>query len=281
MPLSPFDTGTDTYSASIMMDASTVRDTTVTVAVHVPREREPAILDSIYAYGAALGFKPFYDKANEYEYGTRKEFTEALIEDFHPHIAAFGHRQQYGGNENTQQIEAVHSAIHVHDRLGASSEHPVVIVDGNEPQARPLIRALSGLRDELPAVAHCQQSELYYPPALLADLVSNYLAHRVERSGFQGVTDNSEVAVPRAKQERGADWGRAISTLYQDGIEYDPAGLRTLRGDSVRERVSCWYRGAVAPNAGVDRPMSDSVTPVVNALARNGYEELAQTLREL
>lgn len=35
------------------------------------------------------------------------------------------------------------------------------------------------------------------------------------------------------------------------------------------------------PHEGVDEPMSDSVTRVVNALQQNGYDDLAEKLREL
>lgn len=181
MALPPFRTESDDYATSIVMDASTVGETTVTVAVHIPREREPAILNGIYEYGTDLDFKPFYHKANDFEYAERQTFTEDLIEEFHPHLTAFAHHQRLDSNEDTQQVKAIHSAIHVHDRLTTASEQPVVIVDGNEQQARPFVRALSGLRDDLPEVAHCQQSEYYYPTALLADITSNYLAHRIER----------------------------------------------------------------------------------------------------
>jgi hypothetical protein len=281
MALPPYRTDGAEYATSIVMDASTVNQTTVTVVVHAPREREPAILDAVYEHGTDLDFKPFYHKSNDFEYPERQAFTEALIKDFHPHLAAFAHHQRYDSNEDTQQIEALHSAIHVHDRLTAASEQPVVIVDGNEQQARPFVRALSGLREELPEVAHCQRSEYHYPTALLADLVSNYFAHRLDRGEFSTNPDDLPLDVPRAKRDRSPEWGRAVSTLYQDGITYVPAALPPRRGESVRERVNCWYQGAVAPNSGVDRPMSDSLTPVVNALERGGYEELAAVLREL
>jgi len=281
MSLSPFHTESNDYATSILMDASTVGETTVTVAVHVPREREPEILNAIYEHGSALGFKPFYHKANDFEYSERQTFTETLIEEFHPHLAAFAHHQRYDSSENTQQIEAIHSAIHVDDRLTVASERPLVIVDGNEQQARPFVRALSGLREDLPEVAHCLRSEYYYPPALLADLTSNYLAHRIDNDHPSTATDDLALDVPRANHSRGDEWGQAVSTLYQDNITYVPAALPPLRGTSVRENVLCWYQGAVEPNAGVDAPMSDSLTPVVNALQRAGYEGLAETLREL
>lgn len=86
------------------------------------------------------------------------------------------------------------------------------------------------------------------------------------------------IPAPRAKHHRGQDWGQAISATYRNSPEYT---LPTLRGNTVRERVNCWYDGAVMTHEGVDGPMSDSVTRVVNALQRNGYDDLAEKLREL
>ena len=281
MALAPFETGVDTYTASITMDASTVGDTTVTVAVHAPREREPDVLTTIYEHGDAIGFKPFYDKANDYEYPVRREFTEAVLRDASARLVAFAHRYSRDGNQDTQQIEAVHSAIHVHDLLEEVTELPVVIVDGNEQQAEPFVKALSGLRDDSVPVAHCLQSEFYYPTALLADLASNYLAHRIEELATMTPGEDLVVPAPRAKQVRSDDWGVAINATYEQTVNYSPLSLPGLRGDTVRERINCWYQGAVATDVGVDRPMSDSLNRVIGTLRRQGYDELANVLEDL
>ncbi len=55
---------------------------------------------------------------------------EAVLQEFPEHIRVFSHRQSLDGNEDTQQVEAVHSAIHVHDILNTVVEPPAVIVDG-------------------------------------------------------------------------------------------------------------------------------------------------------
>lgn len=279
MALPPFQTPSENFSSSIVMDASTIGGTTVTVAVHAHREQEPAILDSIYEHGAGIGFKPFYHKANSFEHQVRRDFCEDLIRDQQHRITAFSHDLHLDGNTDTQQIEAVHSAIHVHDLLSRHTRNPLVIVDGNEQQATPLIKALSGLRSEVPVVAHCQQSESYYPTALLADLASSHLAHSIENQC--GNPTDVVLSSPRAKQKRSSDWGTAFSATYANGAEYAPPELPSLRGESVRERVNCWYEGAVAQNGGNDRPLTDSLTPVVNALERNGYDDVASMLREL
>lgn len=259
------------------MDASTVGDTAVTVAVHATRRQELAILDSIYEHSDELGFKPFYNKANDFEYDSRREFSERIIEANRGKIAAFAH-DRGEGNTNLQQVEAVHSAIHVNDYLVSESD-PLVIIDGNEQKAVPFVEALSGLRTELPTVAHCLKSEYYYPNALLADLTASYLAHAIERGEYN--YSDPILQVPFAKQARDDDWGKAFSGMFQNNLDYTPAELPTHRGDTVRERVCCWYEGAVFPDQGAEPPFSDSLNPVVRALEDDGYEELAEILSQL
>jgi len=260
------------------MDASTVGKTTVTVAVYASREQEPAILEALYEHGSELGFKPFYEKANNFDHERQREFCERVIESQESHLTAFAHNKEQDGNSNTQQIEAVHSAIHVDDLL-SSDTNPLVIVDGNEQQATPFIRALSGLRTDSPMITHCLQSEYYYPTALLADLTANYLAHSIENNRYD--YSNPVLQAPRAKDACGDKWGQAFSSMYQDSINYSPPELQRMRGESVRERIRCWYEGAVALDGGTERPMSDSLNPVVQALRREGFEELANVLAQL
>jgi len=279
MPLPPFRLPSSESSSSIVIDASNVGDTTVTVAVSAPRAQEVAFLESIYEHGSEMGFKPFYHKSNNFQFRERRRLCEGLIRDHRQYLSAFAHSQT-NGNANTEQIEAVHSAIHVDDLL-EDPTGPLVIVDGNEQQATPFIQALSGLRTELPTVTHCLQSEWYYPTALLADLASNYLAHSIERGEYDYA--DPLLAAPRAKHSRSNAWGRAFSAMYRNGggEEYSPPEIPNLRGESVRERICCWFHGAVAMDAGAGRPMSDSLTQVVQALRREGYADLAATFEEL
>lgn len=281
MSLSPFETSTASLSTSITMDASTVGRTTVTVAVCSSRDEELDILDSIYHHGGEIGFKPFYNKANDFTHEIRRDFTDALVRDLKHHIVAFTHNELQDGNTDTAQVEAIHSAIHVHDLLEREEESPLVIVDGNEQQAAPFLKALSGLRTDLPTVAHCQKSESYYPTALLADLASNHLAHQIENAVEVGREPELPIRVPNAKRARGREWGVAASSMYQSEPEYTPPTLPALHGATVRERVNCWYQGAVSLHSGLDRPMTDSLTPIVNTLHQEGYEDLAETLRQL
>lgn len=279
MPLRPFQLPSGDATSAIMIDASTVGETTVTVAVSATREWEPAMLDAIYrrAENHGLSFKPFYHKANDFTYEERRAFSEAVIEDQQAHIAAFAHDQERDGNANTQQIEAVHSAILVDDLLTDIAD-TLVLIDGNEQQATPFVRGLRGLRSELPVVGNCLQSEYYYPPALLADLVSNHLAHSIDRGDVDPL--DPLLPAPHAKQTRD-EWGEVFNAMYQDSADYIPPSLQNRRGETVQERIYCWYDGAVAMDGGADRPMSDSLTSVVNALEQEGYDELARILEEL
>lgn len=277
MTLQPFRLPSTELSSSIAMDASTVGDTTVTVAVAAAREEEPAILETLYDYGATTDFKPFYEKANNFEHQDQREFCEAVIQAQETRLAAFAHRREQDGNANIEQVEAVHSAIHVDDLL--DDVDPLVIVDGNEQQAKPFVQALSGLRTDQPAIAHCLKSEHYYPTALLADLTANYLAHCIENGRYD--RGSSPLAAPRAKEARADEWGQAFSAMYRNGTEYTPTDLHNMRGESVRERIYCWYEGAVASDNGAERPVSDSLNPVIQALRRDGYDELADRLAQL
>lgn len=279
MPPHPFRLPTTEFSSSIVMDASTVGETTVTVAVSATREAEPTILAEFYNHGRQIDFKPFYEKANNFEHEDQRQFCEDVIRTQASRLVAFAHRRGQDGNANTQQIEAVHSAIHVDRLLTARDDDPLVIVDGNEQKATPFVKALSGLRTDLPPVAHCLQSEIYYPTALLADIASNYLANSFERGHFD--QEDPLLPAPRAKVDRATEWGQAFSAMYRNGIEYTPPELHSMRGESVRERICCWYEGAVASDGSAERPLSDSLNPVVRALRRDGFDELADTLSQL
>ena len=260
------------------MDASTVGETTVTVAVYTSREEEPAVLEALYEHGADLDFKPFYEKSNTIERQAQREFCEEVIQSQQSHLTAFAHNENEEGNTNTRQIEAVHSAIHV-DTLLTSDDNPLIIIDGNEQQATPFLRALSGLRSERPTVAHCLQSEYYYPTALLADLTANYLAHSIESGTYDHL--NPVLPAPRAKKAHAAKWGQSFSSMYQNNIVYEAPEIQRMRGETVRERICCWYKGAITMDGGEERPLSDSLNPVTQALRRDGFDTLADILADI
>lgn len=107
---------------STVMDASTVNDVTVTVAVRATRAEEVEILESIYEFGRDIGFKPFYDKANDFEGGEFRTFARSLLRNDAGRLAAFRH--DHGtGNVYSQQAEAVHSATATDSRPSRFSVH--------------------------------------------------------------------------------------------------------------------------------------------------------------
>lgn len=278
MVLPPFKTPDSEFHSSMAIDASNVGDTTVTVAVLCPRNEDPAILESIYEHGSDIDFKPFYDKANDYEYEERRDFCQQLIQANLDRIAAFMHYTGEEANTNLQQIEAVHSAIHVNDVIETGS-NPLVIIDGDVNKAKPFTKAISGLRTETPTTAHCLQSEYYYPTALLADLSASHLARSIENGDYDWAEPICHVQ--DAKRSRADHWGKAFNGLFGNSVEYEPAQLPNQRGNSVKERICCWCEGSVMPHHGVEPPVTDSLNPVIQRLRQGGFETLAEILAEL
>lgn len=259
------------------MDASTVGDTTITTAALTTRTQEIEILESIYESGSEIEFKPFYHKSNNFEHAEISDFATDILEAHQDSIAAFRHDMAQDGNTDLHQVEAVHSAIHVSDFIQDSS--PLVIVDGNEQKARPFLRALSGLESDLPPVAHCQQAELYYPSALLTDIAANYLAHTIDSGEYE--SQEAAVRAVNAKQARSDAWGQSYHGIYASTTPYSSADVQNLRGDTVRERVYCWYEGAVMRGGDAQPPMTDSLTRVIAALRRDGFERVASNIEQL
>ena len=273
--MQPFQTASDEFHSSVALDASTVDDVTVTVGVKTTRQGELDILETIYEYATENDFKPFYNKANSLDPTADREFIGYLISEAQDHLAAYAHTHE--GSAQTQQVEAVHSAIIVND-IYASGEEPLVLVDGGGQKAKPFVRAYSGLRTASPSTAHCIKAELYYPAALLADLTANFMATRIAN----GTYDYSEplLRAPLAKQTRSNEWGPAYSAFYSSNATYEPVALPHHRGDTVRERIRCWFDGAVAPQ-NAPTPETDSITPIVNYARQNGYENVATILSGL
>lgn len=292
--MKPFRTPIETYDASIVLDASTVGDTTVTVATYATRRQELEILDSIYEYGGHEGVRPFIEKATDYDWSippTRQMVTDILREN-RRHLRAVSHNSRVHGNSDTQQIEALHSAILVDEILrdGISSEvldqettttppEPLIIVDGGEQALRPFLDAVDGIRHEKTPVTHCVKAELYYPSALLADFTANYLAHAID----QGVYSYADPILPTpiAKETKRTAWNNAIEGIKRRRGRLDPVNVKQQRGETAQERVCCWYEGVVAPGRGTERPMTDSINRVAQHVTECGYERLATRIRKL
>ena len=272
----PFEASNTEFTHSIALDSSTVASrTTVTVAVSSTRAEELNILDSFYEHRGELDFRPFLDKGNDLDQETSSQFLESIIEANSGHLNAFSHI--YEGTASTHQVEAVHSALLVRELLAEidDADPPLVLLDGNEQKGIPFVDALTALGEEVPATAHCLRAETYYPTTLLADLTATYLAKTIDTERYDYA--DPLLRTPQASQTV-EDWGRAYSGLYGSESEYVPAELRARRGDSVRERIRCWYDGAVAPDDGADRPTTDSITPIARQLRELGYDRVATIL---
>ena len=269
----PFETPDTEFDYSIALDSSTIANrTTVTVAVSSARNEELDILDSFYEYGDDLDFRPFLHKGNDLDQESSGSFFESIIEANRQYLMGFSHI--HNGTANTHQVEAVHSALLVRDLLDETgdTDPPLVLLDGNEQKGIPFVKALTALQIEVPATAHCLRAETYYPTALLADLTATYLARKIDSGEYD--YDKPLLCAPLASQTN-EDWGKAYSGLYGREFEYTPAELRAHRGDSVRERIRCWYDGAVAPDDGVSRPATDSIQPIARRLRDLGYDRVA------
>ena len=269
----PFETADTEFDCSITLDSSTIANrTTVTVAVYSARSEELDILDSFYEHGDELDFRPFLHKGNDLDQEESGSFFESIIEANRQYLTAFSHIHR--GTANTHQVEAVHSALLVRDVLNEVDDAnlPLVLLDGNEQKGIPFVKALTALRSGVPATAHCLRAETYYPTALLADLTATYLARRIDSGEYD--YDEPLLRAPLASQIS-EDWGKAYSGLYERDFGYVPAELRAHRGDSVRERIRCWYDGAVAPEDGAPRPATDSIQPIARRMRDLGYDRIA------
>ena len=283
----------DEFRSSIAIDASTVGDTTVTVAVHTIRNDEIEILDSLCRHADEVesgtvvhdgndrtelgGFEPFATKAGDLDRNADARFFESVIGDHRTRIRSLRHVHR--GNPSTHDIEAVHSALLVKDFLTNLHRRPLILVDGDETKGRSLQKALGGLGTEVPGLTHCVRSELYYPQSLLADIAAHYVAGRID------TTTTSHRDPPfrpsYAKRTQTNDWGRAYSGLETNDSTYSPAVGRRRRGNTPAERARCWFDGTVATGHGDGSPATDSVTPIANYLEKRGYELVASELSKL
>lgn len=271
----PFRAGSDEFHSSVALDASTVDGITVTVGVEMTRSEELELLDTLCASVDDEVFKPFYDKSNSLDRSTDSTFVEDLLAGWQDHTVAYSHFHE--GNAQTQQVEAVHGAIIVDD-IYSSGEEPLVLVDGGENKAKPFLLASAGLWPSLPPTAHCVQAELYYPAALLADLTANFVAARMADDAYD--YSSPLLRAPSAEHVRSDKWGQAYSSFYSADLSYDPVPLPHRRGETVKERICCWFNGAVAPGE-APPPDTDSISPVINYARTNGFTSIAATLSEL
>ncbi|WP_115891634.1 hypothetical protein [Haloferax sp. Atlit-48N] len=267
----PFDAGDDSYARSIAIDASTIGDITVTVAVSANRIDELEILESIYEAAEGFPFFPFRDKSHDIEYEESVEFFETVVDTNSHRLTATTHLGQDGSDQ--ERIEAVQSAVLVSE-LGL--DDALVILDGNEDKAERFGRGITGIVGSCPPIATCIQSELYYPTSLLADICASHLAYQIDHPRHC-----SEVTpkAPITKETFNHYWGPAYNEMVtsSDAIYTEPIEQR--RADTVRTRMNCWFEGKMG--GGEPVRFDSSVQPIVQYARNQGYEELATKLSEI
>lgn len=267
-----FDTGDKAFSRSIALDASTVGQVTVTVAVPATRKQEWRILETIYSNAGKAEFRPFLDKANDLRYDQNTEFFEAITREAPRRVLATAHLGQDGSDP--ARIEAVQSAILISELIEPES---LVLVDGNAEKATKFAKAISGISSAIPPTTHCLRAEQYYPTALLADICASHLAHTITHP--RDCLSVTPIA-PQSKREYDSKWGKAYSALYNAQADYERTQIVQKRGRSVKERICCWYDGRVSVGDG-EYPSIDSLNRIVNFAEQNGFQQVADQLSEI
>ncbi|KOX91303.1 hypothetical protein AMS69_19455 [Haloarcula rubripromontorii] len=267
----PFRAGEAAYERSIAIDASTIGDITITVAVSAERTDELAILDSIYAAAEGYPFFPFRDKSHDLTYEDSVEFFETVVRKNSQYLKATAHLGQDGSD--SERVEAVQSAV-LAEQLGV--EDSLVILDGNEDKADRFGRAITGISGSCPPMATCIQSELYYPTSLLADLCASHLAYQIDHPRHC-----SEVTptAPVTKEEFNNLWGPAYNEIVNSSTPVSTEPIEQRRAETVPTRMNCWFKGLMGGGEPVQ--FESSVRPIVQYARREGYEELATRLSEV
>lgn len=269
--------GTDGQS-SIAVDSSTRDRATATVAVTVPdRETELDILENVCRSARENGvsnFRLFNRKGRDIGITGNEQFFENVVDDNREHIHGYHHIK--GGNETAHEVEVVHSALLVDSLLG-SYEDRVVIIDGGDQKARPVVQALSGIRDVVPSVTYCLQSESYYPQSLLADLVGYYVSYLIENDLYDYTDPFFHAPYAEQTEDR---WGAAFSGMKSRKQEYRVLDIAEMRGDTPRDRAKCWYHGGMARHGG-EKPTTNSLTPLLRLASKKGHSNLHAELERL
>ncbi len=267
----PFRAEESTYERSIVIDASTVGNVTVTVAAYAERTDEIAVLDSLYTAADGHNFFPFRDKSHNLNH-------EDSIHLFENAIVANGHRLKataHLGHDGSDQerIEAVQSAILVEE---LQTPEAIVILDGNEDKANRFGNAIRGISSAIPPIATCIQSELYYPTALLADLCASHLAHTIEHPRHCATV---EPPAPISKEVYHNHWGKAYNSMVNSSHRVTTECLEQRRAETVSQRVCSWFEGYMG--GGEPYSFEQSLQPIIRYVHENGYEELAMQLSEI
>lgn len=266
-----FRAGETTYDRSIAIDASTIGDITVTVAVSADRADELEVLDSIYTAAEGHSFFPFRDKSHDLEYEESVGLFEEVIAANSHRLRATTHLGRDGSDP--ERVEAVQSAV-LTNQIGIDDQ--LVILDGNEDKAERFGRAIIGLSENCPPITTCIQSEVYYPTSLLADLCASHLAYQIDHPRHCSEVTPS---APITKEDFNHHWGPAYNAVVTSSDDVQTEPIEQQRAETVRTRMNCWFKGQMG--GGEPAPYDVSVQPIVQYARRQGYEELATRLSQV
>lgn len=105
--MQPFRGDSDTFTASIAIDASTIGNVTTTVAVYATREEEIHVLDSLRDIGdrTDVRFVPFKSKSNHFDKEDDAAFYERVLRENEPRIHGL-HFEHHSASRNQHYVEA-------------------------------------------------------------------------------------------------------------------------------------------------------------------------------
>jgi len=278
--MEPFRDGQNTFRNSIALDASTYGDVTVATAVSVPRDREPAMLESALNAAAQTGTKciPFKSKSAHFNKEDDRKFFEQVITSQEPHISAIYFRH-HSASRNEHYIEAVLSAILVSAVETYSADESLVLVDGDETKLDDLATAFQPLGEDSLVGCNCYQAEIYYPQALVADLTAGYLAYCLHTEKYDYA--DPIVQVPAADTKFSNEWGQAFHALKTKApSDHSRLGAELAFGQTETDRACIWYRGQMGRTADYSQP-DIALDTIVQRLQSAGYQTLAARLTDL
>ncbi|WP_135854752.1 hypothetical protein [Halorussus salinus] len=261
---------------SIGFDATKRDGVLVTVGVLVNRTQEARLLERLYVALSDDGYRPFRTKSRDLSLPPRK--LRGVLLRCAGKVGICVHRDYV----TLSYAEATHSAILL-DELGVPTTDAVVIMDGDESRADLLYHAASGIEVVPPPVVNCARAELYYPHLLLADFVAGAVAGQIRSDStvVSGVSPGGSVV--SVKDTTGSShagrWDRGYAAAARSEGETPRPAFEQRYADSLRERVSCWFRGQFGNRDSLP-PTSDGIAPVVGRLEAVDCEAVATWLSE-
>lgn len=267
-----FTVDDDSFPRSIGFDATERPGLVVTVGVLLNRAQEATLLDDLHQMIYDDGYRPFRTKSRDLSLPPEK--VKQLLLRCNGEVGICVHQDDV----KLPFAEAAHSAILL-DELSVTTDETIAIVDGDQSRADQLDQTAGAIDVVPPSITNCAQSELYYPHLLLADLVAGVVAETLteDPTAFPSASPDGPVETTLETTPREGRWGRGYSAAARGEGEVRRAKFEQRYGDSVRERVSCWFHGVFGKKH-APPPESDGVRPVVGRLKAMECNDVARWL---